>query len=563
MSIPKEPRQLMINLMYLVLTAMLALNVSAEVMNAFKTIDESLTETSDTTTAAIDDQQKALNKLLEEDSKKAFLPLKGGIEEVRTIVKDFNDYIATIKDDLIDGGGDNNGTVDDGDFLYPDKPAKKIYKGKKNKDVTTRMMVTGYEDESGARVEPYGPELEKKISDTKAALVKAYSDVLSNEENAKAFGFRLPNGNVDTETVNKKIEAFKNGVSLSIDEDWEAKSDGKKESWADYRFRQMPMLPATTLLTTFQSDARNAEALAVGNLAQLAGGKEIVFDKFFPVINAKKGYVIKGEKFEAEISLGAYSSDIKPENIVLTVDGSRVAMKNDGIATYSKTTSSTGEKVIKLSARVTNPLTGEVSNETSEFKYEVGERSANVSADKMNVMYIGVDNPVSVSAAGVSSSKVKVSASGAGINLTGGKGKYTARVSQPGEATITVSGGGLAPTPFKFRAKRIPDPVAKLGKKADGSMGTGEFKAQGGVIAWLENFDFDARCDIQGFNLVRVPKRQDPVDNPNRGGKYDAKSRRMVNAAKPGDTYYFENVKARCPGDKAGRKINSMVFRIK
>ncbi len=552
MSIPKEPRQLMINLMYLVLTAMLALNVSAEVMNAFKTIDDSLTETSNTTTAAIDDQVKGLNKLLEDDSKKAFLPLKGGIENVRRVVKDFNDYIAGVKNELIDAGGNQNGSVDDGDFLYPDKPAKKIFKGKKNKDVTTRIMV----------LEGRGDEVEAKISETKAALVKAYSDVLSNEENAQAFGI-LKDGKVDQEEIKRKIEAFTNGVSLSIDENWSEKSEGKKNSWADYRFRQLPMLPATTLLTTFQSDARNAEALAVGNLTALAGGKEIVFDKFFPVINAKKGYVIKGEKFEAEISLGAYSSDIKPENIVLTVDGSRVAMKEDGVATYSKTVSSTGEKTIKLSAKVTNPLTGKVSNETSEFKYEVGERSANVSADKMNVMYIGVDNPISVSAAGVSSNDVKVSASGAGIQLSGSRGKYTAKVSQPGEAKITVSGGGLAPTPFTFRAKRIPDPTAKLGKKADGSMGTGEFKAQGGVIAWLENFDFDARCDIQGFNLVRVPKRQDPVDNPNRGGKYDSKSKRMVMAAKPGDTYYFENVKARCPGDKAGRKINSMVFRIK
>jgi gliding motility-associated protein GldM len=563
MSIPKEPRQLMINLMYLVLTALLALNVSAEVMNAFKTIDDSLTETSNTTTAAINDQQKALNKLLLEDSKKAFLPLKGGIEEVRSIVKDFHDYVNDVKVTLVDLAGNSSGGLDDEDYLYPENPAKKIVKGKKNKDVTTRVMVLGYEDWQGNKKDAEGPALEQKIAETKIKLVEAYSKVLSNEDNAKAFGFRLPDGNVDQAEVDRKIKAFENGVSLSIDEDWEAKSDGKKTSWADYRFRQMPMLPATTLLTTFQSDARNAEALAVGNLAQLAGGKEIVFDKFFPVINAKKGYVIKGEKFEAEISLGAYSSDIKPENIVLTVDGTRVAMKEDGIATYSKTVSSTGEKTIKLTARVTNPLTQEVSNESSEFKYEVGERSANVSADKMNVMYIGVDNPISVSAAGVSSDKVKVSASGAGINLNGGNGKYTATVSQPGESTITVSGGGLAPTPFTFRAKRIPDPVAKLGKKADGTMGTGEFKAQGGVIAWLENFDFDARCKIQGFNLVRVPKRQDPVDNPNRGGTYDAKSKRIVQAAKPGDIYYFENVKARCPGDKAGRKINSMVFRIK
>lgn len=550
MSIPKEPRQLMINLMYLVLTAMLALNVSAEVMNAFKTIDDSLTETSNTTTAAINDQVKGLNKLLEDDSKKAFLPLKGGISNVRAIVKDFNDYVANIKNDLIDAGGDGNGTVDDADFIYPDNPAKRIFKGKKNKDVTTRIMV----------LEGRGDELEAKISETKAALVKAYSDVLSNEENAQAFGI-LKDGKVDQDEIKRKIESFTNGVSLSIDENWEAKADGKKESWADYRFRQMPMLPATTLLTTFQSDARNAEALAVGNLTALAGGKEIVFDKFFPVINAKKGYVIKGEKFEAEISLGAYSSDIKPENIVLTVDGSRVSMKDDGVATYSKTTSSTGSKKIKLSAKVTNPLTGKVSNETSEFEYEVGERSANVSADKMNVFYIGVNNPISVAVAGANSNEIKANCSG--CSLTGGNGKYVVTVDRPGEATVNISGGGLPNTPFKFRTKRIPDPVARLSKNSGGAMNSGEFKAQGGVGAFLDDFDFDATCKIQGFNLTYVAKRQDPVESVNAGPRYSEKSKRLTGRAKPGDIFYFDNVKARCPGDKAGRKINSMVFRIK
>jgi hypothetical protein len=94
-------------------------------------------------------------------------------------------------------------------------------------------------------------------------------------------------------------------------------------------------------------------------------------------------------------------------------------------------------------------------------------------------------------------------------------------------------------------------------------MGNGEFKAQQGVGAFLDNFDFDARCEIQGYNLVYVPKRQDPVESVNPGARYNAKSRRLVNQAKPGDIYYFENVKARCPGDRAGRNINSMVFKIK
>jgi hypothetical protein len=114
-----------------------------------------------------------------------------------------------------------------------------------------------------------------------------------------------------------------------------------------------------------------------------------------------------------------------------------------------------------------------------------------------------------------------------------------------------------------FRVKRIPDPVARLSKKAGGTMGNGEFKAQGGVGAFLDNFDFDAKCSIQGYNLVYVAKRQDPVEAVNRGGRYTDKSKRLVMKAKPGDIYYFDNVKARCPGDKVGRPINSMVFKIK
>ena len=104
----------------------------------------------------------------------------------------------------------------------------------------------------------------------------------------------------------------------------------------------MPLISVLPLLTKFQADAKNAEALAVGKLAELAGGKQIVFNQFFPVINAKKAYVIKGERFEADISLGAYSSDIPPENINLTVNGERMRVGNDGKAVFSTGTSTTG-----------------------------------------------------------------------------------------------------------------------------------------------------------------------------------------------------------------------------
>jgi hypothetical protein len=93
-------------------------------------------------------------------------------------------------------------------------------------------------------------------------------------------------------------------------------------------------------------------------------------------------------------------------------------------------------------------------------------------------------------------------------------------------------------------------------------MNSGEFKAQRGLFAVLENFDFDARCEILGYQIVRVPRRQDPEVEANRGGGYGAEARGLVERAKAGDTYYFENVKAKCPGDASGRDINQLVFKI-
>ncbi len=548
MSIPKEPRQLMINLMYLVLTALLALNVSAEVMNAFKTIDESLVKSNATTNKAIDDQQKALNELLSDKTKEKFKPLGVAVQEIRAEIDAFGEYVEGIKDNLIDAAGDASGTVDDADYLYPENPAKKIPKGKKNKDVTTRILVN----------DGVGSELEAKIGEVRQNIIDIYTKVVT--ENAETFDL-MTAGQVDPEKVKANVNSFAENISLDIDQNWQEKAEGDKVSWADFRFRQMPLISVLPLLTKFQADAKNAEALAVGKLAELAGGKQIVFNQFFPVINAKKAYVIKGERFEADISLGAYSSDIPPENINLTVNGERMRVGEDGKAVFSAGTSTTGTKTLNLTATVTNPLTGEVTKSTSTFDYEVGVRSATVSADKMNVFYIGVDNPISVAVAGVSSNDVRVNCSG--CDLKGSRGKYVATASRPGEVTVNVSGGGLPNTPFKFRVKRIPDPVARLGNKPDGSMGNGEFKVQRGLIPWLDNFDFDAKCQIQGFTLTRVPKREDPIQNVNAGGTFDTKSKRLASLAKPGDTYYFENVRARCPGDAAGRKINSLVFKIK
>lgn len=299
-------------------------------------------------------------------------------------------------------------------------------------------------------------------------------------------------------------------------------------------------------------------------LMNKVGGEDIVFDNYQVVMQSKKGYVIKGEPFEADFFLSTSASSSTNTQLSVAVNGSPVPVK-DGVASYTAPTNSTGVKEVNASVTVTNPVTGEKNTYSNTFTYEVGERSASVSADKMNVLYVGVDNPLSITAAGISSNELQVSASGAGINITKtGTGKYNATVSQQGEAKITLSGGGLASTSYDFRTKIIPDPIPTLSGKHGGNMGNGEFKAQRALIPQLENFDFDARCEILSYTLFRIPKpgTGDPIANANQGGTFNAGSRSLIEKASPNDRYFFEDVRVKCPGWAGGKNVGTVSFKI-
>lgn len=191
------------------------------------------------------------------------------------------------------------------------------------------------------------------------------------------------------------------------------------------------------------------------------------------------------------------------------------------------------------------------------------EKNVFVNAMKMNVLYIGVDNPVELDVAGVNPNNVHVQISGAGGKISRQDDRhYLVSVTNPGDVRITINGDGVSES-FEYRAKRIPDPVARLSNSSGGEMGNGEFKAQAGLGVFLENFDFEAVCNIQGFRLTMIPKRQDPVEVINAGARFNDQSQRLINQAKPGDIYIFSDVKARCPEDVAGRSINTLAFKIK
>ena len=517
----------MINIMYLVLTALLALNVSAEVFNAFKLVDKGLVKSN----KSLDEANSALPQAIKDGAKKkeSLATYAERVDPIIQMSDDMSEYLQDIVNGMIEESGgyledrENPGT-------YTDE-----LKAAKDYDITTRTLVTKSDGTPGI-----GEEVKAKLEKFKEDIMQ-YVD-----EDDRA--------------------AFEREVSVQIDNDtWQKK---KKKSWSHMNFDHMPLQAVIPIFSKYINDIKSTESAALNYLAGKVGTTaDLTFDKYTVVSAPEKSYIIKGEQYKADLFLTAAAGGDSKTGITIAVNGRNLPLDNEGKASFVETASKNGVRRYTATATLTNPVTGETESFKKDFEYEVGERSVTVSASKMNVFYVGVDNPVEVSAAGVPSNQIKVSMSGAGEGAIkpDGSGGYIVNVNRPtrlGEfANIDVSAPGLSDSK-QFRVKRIPDPVPKLSKSRGGVMGSGEFKIQPGVFPVLENFDFDAKCDIVGFQLVRVPKRQDPQVSDNRGGRYTPQSLDLVNRAKPTDKFFYENIKCRCPGDPAPRDIGTMVFTI-
>ncbi len=544
MSIPKEPRQIMINLMYLVLTAMLALNVSAEIINAFFKLKDGIVRTN---TIVADANDRVVESMRASVKKKPdYKPLVPAAEGIQAITKEFTDYIDEVTTKFTVEAGGEFGAETDENAMPPIKATSDTTKwGKavkaKDKEIPTRFFVDGYDGRGGLAeiAEPEGPKIKAKIIETRQKLEAAVQKLSGNRT------LSIQKSEIDELIAKLTLEVDSSGMG------------GK--SWEQFNFDHMPVAACYPILAKIQNDARTSEASIINYLAGKIGATTVKFDKFVVVSSPRKTFLLQGDKYEADIFLSAASSQAQ---VSVNVNGSSLQAK-DGVATYSATASGLGEQSYTANITVKNPFNGKTESYKETFKYQVGTQSqATVSADKMNVFYIGVDNPVTV-AAGGDFSKINASCSGGGCNMSKSGSGYNVRVSTPGKANITVSAPDVKSQSFEFRVKRIPDPVAMIGRGYKSSMGTGEFKAQEGIRAELKDFDFEARCNISGFEIARVPKRADPIVRSQAGGRYDGTTTNIVNAAKPGDIYYFSRIKAKCPGDAASRQINDLVINIK
>lgn len=515
MSMPKEPRQLMINLMYLVLTAMLALNVSSEILHAFQTINQSITSSN----SSIEEKNKKLYDGLDEQesqeaSRDRVKPYNDKAKQVKADAAEMIKYLEEWKEKVIqESGGREDGP--NGDI-----------KRKDNIDASTLLLV----ERKG------GDEIKKKLEDLKAKMLSVI-----NEEAKKQFENSLP-----IKVVNPQ------------------KSDNNPQAdWSTGYFYNMPTMAVVTLLSKFQNDVRNSEAVIVNELFKEAGDVQIKFDKMKALAVPKNSYVLAGQDVEAQIMIAAYNNAVNPK---VTVSSGSTEIK-EGVATWKSKASGVGLQTVR--GTVSIDLGARTETQPFEFQYMVGSEGASMQLDKMNVFYIGVPNPITVSAAGYSLEDVSVSIDGATISAGAAKGKFEVMVSKPGNVTAKIMAktatGSKQVGSQEIRVKRIPNPIAKVGGITGGPIFTNIFKSQLGVLADLENFDFAARFVVTSFDFSVVPKRGEAIGPFSvKGSKFDANPQVIdaIKRCKPGDKIYIEEISAIGP-DKSTRKLGTVGLNLR
>jgi gliding motility-associated protein GldM len=346
--------------------------------------------------------------------------------------------------------------------------------------------------------------------------------------------------------------------SLEANDSKKAGNDGTKKSWEESNFGDGTPLTATiTILSKIQADVKNAESAVVRKFLSKMDEALVTLDAFSAVAVAPTSYLIQGQPYQAEVFLTAYDSKNNPD---IFVGGSKLQSR-DGKGLYEVSTNKEGMFSWVGTIRVTQTDGTVKEYKTPEQKYQVARPSAVVSPDKMNVFYIGVPNPVSVSAPGIPKENLRVSMTGG--SLSGSNGQYIVKVSSAGEAKVNVAAeiNGKVQTigSTNFRVKRIPDPVAKFAGKTNGALSSVVIKSQSNVFAVLENFDFDAAFNITRFTLVIAKPRADAVILTGTGNSLSAQMKSAMAGVTPGSRVIFDNITAVGP-DGSPRALAPIVL---
>ncbi|MBA4321380.1 MAG: hypothetical protein C0408_01045 [Odoribacter sp.] len=546
-----SPRQKMIGMMYLVLTAMLALNVSKEAVEAFKKVDKGLTKTIE--------NYAAKNSIIYEafDKKAAENPVKGGpardkAYEVKQRADELFNYIQDLKIEIINvAEGPDNLSVKGREVDI--ESVKKI-----DEDNVPSQILIGA-DENGK-------------ANTLKALMASY-----REDMIQILGGK----NLSIEESLKSIFNTNDGLNKS----------GEKERWENLNFQSLPLVAVITILSKMQVDVRNAETDVLTFLYDQIDARSYKFNRIFPTIITNSTYVMQGSEYEAQVFISATDTTQAPD---ITIGNYTTTTNADGTPKYEMTgdfiklpLDETGKGIYKARGTSVGPKAwgglitmkspdGSLVSYPFKANYSVGESNVVVSPTAMNVLYRGIPNPIDISVPGVGADKIRVDMRNGKI----GKGQvknYKGEtfpgtwVAEPSVdppspnaqiiVTAEINGKQTPMAPREFRVRDVPSPVASFaGKQGEGVVTKAEILAQEACFAVLKDFDFELRFTVTEFNLSFNDKGFD-LNASSTSNRITPDQKGLLSKLTKGKKLYVEKVKAVGP-DKKIRDLAPIIITV-
>jgi gliding motility-associated protein GldM len=519
---PETPRQKMINMMYLVLTALLALNVSAETLYAFKVVDLSLVRTLESfsrkNASVMSDFDWQVEKGQKPELAKRY---KAKAEEIHNSSKSIISFITDLKTEFAKISG--------AEKILPGEeiPAEFPYVVTNNNDTLILKRQDDLNIASNIMIEKgKGEELKKKIIEFKSEI------------SAIASGDSLLAVKLDAnfiENLNKILD-----VSDPLKKD---KSNDAK-TWVQQNFDRKPLISAITMLSKTQSDLGFAENMVINAIYSCIGG----FSNFEAKVIPKSTYIISNfQKFEAEIFLSAITN-VPHAEVYINGSSSPLIMDN-GKVLFTASQSKPGKYPYKGEIVYRN-TDGVLTKAPFAGEYEVAEPTATISPSKMNVFYRGVENPVEISVPGVSSNSLRITINNGSISQNGNEWlvKPTTLSNAKVDVFATIEGKEIPMGSKTFRVKDVPPPSASLGGISSGSIPKDYFRTIQVLSATLEDFLFDLEFEVTSFDVSVAAGGGMTASFSSNSQQFTKEQRGIFNSLKKGDKVMFESIKAKIKG---------------
>ena len=556
----ETPRQKMIGMMYLVYTALLAMNVSKDILDAFDTVNTGVQTTNITLSNQIAQKYAAFEEQYGLDEEKVG-PYWEKAQALREEATDFINFVEALKWDLVQKVELNKATSEDEAVKMALesgllKNSNNNVNGRTLYDINTSKVKSrdGYNQPTEYMMgNPEGPGNGGKAYDLSEKMKKFRHEVIkaTGPEHLQQVGlitdsifgtkdYLLANGYSESQLKKLSFDGDYYGAKISY---YPGSTDMVQDSWEYHNFHHTVLVADVTLLNKIISEAQTAELNAVSELMSDIHATDFTFDEIGAKVFAESGYLLSGQTYKAQAMVTAW------KNSQLTA-----RVKLDGGAEKEYTSNAQGVIPLEWNVGVgSHSYTGIIdmldpsTNQMEEFPFQgsfvVAPPAVSVSATKMNVVYRGIDNPIAVG--GGVGGEISASASSGSLTRTG-NGTYNLRPGEANEVTISVTSAGSSLGSMKFRVKDLPKPEALIRNVVNGLVSKNALLAAGRVEAEMKDFDFDGvHYDVVGYTFRYKTKSGTTKEAKANASGFTDEIRTAISQSNVGDMFVFTAIQVR------------------